>query len=95
MKLIKVLPSFERSVKRLNFEDKKRLAKSLELFNNFLLTAQIPSGLCLKKIDKDKYEFRVDIRLRVIVKQEKDTFYLVLAGSHDKIRQYLRRFRNK
>lgn len=95
MRSVKPLPSFERSVKKLNSEEKKRLTKSLELFNNFLLTGQIPSGLYFKKINKDKYEFRVDIRLRVIVKQEKNIFYLVLAGSHDQIRKYLRQFRNK
>ena len=95
MRLVKPLPSFERSVKGLNFREKKKLVRSLELFNNFLVTGEIPTGLYFKKIDKNKWEFRIDIQLRVIVKQEKNTFYLVLAADHNKVRNYLRRFRNK
>jgi len=33
MKKVFILPSFERSVKRLTRQDKKNLAESLELFN--------------------------------------------------------------
>lgn len=93
MKKVIVLPSFERSIKTLNPVEKKQLAKSLELFNQFLLTGRLPSGLGLKKINHDKYEIRVGIRLRVVVKEEEGTFYLVLLGSHDEIRRYLRNFR--
>ena len=95
MRLVKPLPSFGCSVKGLNFREKKKLARSLELFNNFLVTGEIPAGLYFKKIDKNKWEFRIDIQLRVIIKQEKNIFYLVLAGNHNKVRNYLRRFRNK
>ena len=95
MRSVKPLPSFERSVKRLNSGEKKKLARSLELFNNFLVTGEIPAGLYFKKINRNKWEFRIDIQLRVIIKQEKNTFYLILAGSHNMVRNYLRRFRNK
>lgn len=93
MKRILVLPSFERSIKRLTSQERLRLSKSLEAFNTFLITGQIPYGFRFKKINGDKYEFRVDLKLRVIVKEEKDIFYLVLVGDHDEIRRYLRNFR--
>ena len=93
MKRILILPSFERSIKRLTSQEKLRLSKSLEAFNIFLATGQIHYGFRFKKINKDKYEFRVDIRLRVIVKEQEDIFYLVLAGDHDEIRRYLRNYR--
>ena len=93
MKRVFILPSFERSVKKLVPTDKKKLAKSLETFNSFLLTGQAPVGLGFKKINHDKYEFRVDIRLRVIVKVEENDYYLVLVGSHGEVRRYLRHFR--
>jgi mRNA-degrading endonuclease RelE of RelBE toxin-antitoxin system len=93
MQKIVILPSFKRTVKKLTIQERQRLAKSLEIFNTFLVTSQAPAGFRFKKINHDKYEFRVDLRLRVIVKQEEDTFYLVLVGSHDEIRRYLRNFR--
>ena len=93
MKRISLLPSFERSVKKLTTQDKKRIAQSLEAFNSFLISGEAPSGFRFKKINHDKYEFRADIRLRVIVKAEGDIYYLVLAGSHDEVRRYLRHFR--
>jgi len=94
MKRILILPSFERSLKRLTPFDKKKLAESLENLNSFLLSGEMPAGLGFKKINHDKYEFRVDIRLRVIVRIEGEDYYLVLAGNHDEIRKYLRRYRS-
>lgn len=90
MKKISPLPSFERSVKKLTREEKRQLAKGLEVFNYFLLTGNAPFGFRYKKIGYNKYEFRINIRLRVIVKEEGDVIYLVLVGSHEDIRRYLR-----
>ena len=94
MKRILILPSFERSLKRLTPLDKKKLAESLENFNSFLISGEMPAGLGFKKINHDKYEFRVDIRLRVVVKVEGEDYYLVLAGNHDDVKRYLRRYRS-
>lgn len=93
MKRILILPSFERSIKKLTPPEKKQTAKSLEAFNTFLVTGRAPFGFRFKKINHDKYEFRIDIRLRVLVKTEDDTFYLVFAGNHDQIKRYLKNFR--
>lgn len=93
MKKILILPFFERSIKKLTPQDKKQLSESLSVFNTFLVTGETPFGFRFKKINHDKYEFRVNIRLRVVVKKEGDLFYLVLAGNHEQIRVYLRDFR--
>ncbi|MFA4991391.1 MAG: hypothetical protein WC569_02305 [Candidatus Omnitrophota bacterium] len=93
MKKILILPSFERSIKRLTSQEKGLLRRSLEAFNSYLISGQAPFGFRFKKINHDKYEFRMDIRMRVIVKMESDTFYLVLAGNHNEIRRYLRSYR--
>ena len=89
MKKVIILPSFERAARRLTAHEKKLLIKSLEAFNQFLTAGHAPYGFRLKKIGQEKYEFRVDIRLRVIVKTEADCYYLVLAGNHNDIRRYL------
>lgn len=93
MKKLFILPSFERSIKDLTPQEQENLAKGLELFNNYLLTGQSSFGFRLKKINHDKFEFRIDIKLRVILKKDKDIYYLVLVGDHNEIRRYLRNFR--
>jgi mRNA-degrading endonuclease RelE of RelBE toxin-antitoxin system len=93
MKKVVILPSFDRSVKHLTSQERKLLGKSLERFNQYLVTGVATSGFRFKKINHDKYEFRVDIRLRVIVKSEGDIFYLVLVGNHEDIRRYLKNYR--
>lgn len=93
MIIIKPLSSFERSVKKPGVLEKALVSDSLLKLYDFLQTGETSSGPHFKKINHDKYEFRVDIRLRVVVKKEGNIYYLVLAGGHDKIRQYLRRYR--
>lgn len=90
MKKVVVLPSFERSLEKLTSHEKKLLVKSLETFNHFLVSGRPPFGFRLKKLDGDKFEFRADIRLRVIIQMTTDTVYLVLAADHDQIRRYLK-----
>jgi len=90
MREIVVLPSFERSARKLNLPDKNHLVESVEQFYNFVLTGELPVGLGFKKIGSDKYEFRAGLRLRVLVKAEGDTYYLVFVGSHDEVSRYLR-----
>ncbi|HAZ10158.1 MAG: hypothetical protein A2047_01415 [Omnitrophica bacterium GWA2_41_15] len=93
MKKIVILPSFERSIRRFTSIEKNQLVIALEKFNDFLVTGKISSGLGFKKIRHDIFEFRIDIRLRVIVKDENDTLYMVIAGSHEDIKRYLKDFR--
>jgi mRNA-degrading endonuclease RelE of RelBE toxin-antitoxin system len=92
VKRVLILPSFERSVKRLDRQNKDDLAEGLESFNEFLVSGKTPAGFGFKKIGRGIYEFRVDIRLRVIIKVEGEDYYLVLAGNHDDVRRYLRHY---
>ena len=92
MKRIAPLPSFERSIRYLNVHERKLLRKSLEAFNEFLMTGTAPYGFRFKKIGQGKYEFRINLSLRVVVKIESNIYYLVLAGSHDDVRKYLLNF---
>ncbi len=93
MRTIVILPSFERSLKRLTPQDRKQTAEALKAFNAMLVSGQAATGLGFKKINHDKYELRVNIRLRIVMKIESDTCYLVFVGSHDNIRRYLKEYR--
>ncbi len=95
MKHIVPLPSFERDIKKFQHEKRERLKSTLDTFNRFVATGEKSFGFRFKKINKNKYEFRVDIRLRVVTRLEGDTFYLVKAGDHNEIKRYLRKFRHK
>ncbi len=90
MRIIKILPSFERSLKKLSPSVKKKVQKTLKQLNDFLTEGTLPKGFGLKKIDKDKYEIRVDISQGIIIKMEKENVYLVLIGSHEDIKRYLK-----
>ena len=92
MKKIFILPSCEHSIKKLTRAEKKQLAKGLETLNAFLSSGQFPVGFRFKKINHDKFEFRINVRLRVIVKIDDDNYYLVLAGNHDEVKRYLRNY---
>lgn len=92
MNKIIILPSFERSVKRLTISEKRLLRESLEIFNSYIISGNAPYGFRYKKIGHDKYEFRADIKLRVLVKKESSNYYLVLAGNHEDILRYLRSY---
>jgi mRNA-degrading endonuclease RelE of RelBE toxin-antitoxin system len=93
MRRIVPLQSFERSAKKLSPPEKAQLTESLEQFNNFILTGDLPIGLGFKKIGQDKYEFRAGLRLRVVARVEGDSYYLVFIGSHDEVSRYLRKYR--
>jgi len=93
MKFIVPLASFERCQKKLDPQAKAKLKDALEKFNKFVVSGHPFKGLGFKKINHDKYEFRVDIHLRVVVKVDQDICYLVLVGNHDEIRKYLKQYR--
>lgn len=93
MRHIIALPSFVRSSKNLSPPDRVQLAESLEQFNNFVVSGNLPVGLGFKKIGQDKYEFRAGLRLRIVAKAESNAYYLVFVGSHDEVKRYLRKYR--
>lgn len=93
MKIVKILPSFERSLRKLSHQQREKIKKTLNQFNDFLVSGILPVGLGFKKINDDKYELRVDIRLRIILKIEAEVVFLVLVGDHNNIRRYLKNFR--
>ena len=93
MKKIVILSSFDASVHKLTGREKEYVAESLEKFSKFAYSSQISHGLGLKKLDDGLYEFRAGIRLRIVLESSGDTYYLIMAGDHDDVKAYLRRYR--
>ena len=91
MKRIAVLPLFERSLKELNKPDRERVSEAIEQFGSFVYSGVIVAGLGFKKLAEDIYEFRAGLKLRILVYEESNIYYLVLAGNHEQIKRYLRK----
>ncbi len=93
MRIVKILPSFERNLKRVSSKDRTKIKKSLHQLNSFITKGVLPKGSGLKKLTNSIYEIRMDIRLRIIIQMDEDVVYLVLVGSHSDIKRYLNRYR--
>jgi len=93
MREIKILPAFERTLKKLSLREKEKVKKTLLQLDNLFMTNSLPRGLGLTKLSDDIYEIRVDLKIRIILKLEKQAVYLVMIGSHQDIREYLKRIK--
>jgi len=84
-------PSFDRSVKSL---DHKLKSETISACLNFLELLEdrlpLPSGIALKRLRGDFWEFRFGIRIRILFRWTGDLLEFVLAGDHDSIKKFLR-----
>jgi mRNA-degrading endonuclease RelE of RelBE toxin-antitoxin system len=46
--------------------------------------------LGLRKLGGRIYEFRVGLKLRIVFRHDDDTLYLLLIGTHDEVRRFIR-----
>ena len=90
MKRVFPLATFERMARKLVGPEKEALRDGLRNFNQFLVTGALVPGLGYKKIAESKFEFRVGLKLRVLVKMEGENYYLAFLGNHDDIKRYLK-----
>ncbi len=90
MKPVVVLASFERSLKRLDPQDQEKVIAALEDFLQSRALGALRPGHGFKKLDRTKYEFRVDIRLRVLLREVPEAICLFFVGGHDDVRRLLK-----
>ena len=83
-------PSFLDTTRHLSSSQATRLLKAIEKFQSAMEHHQWPHGLGITHLREDYFEFRVDIRMRVIYRRAGDLIQYVLYGSHDQIRRFLR-----
>ena len=95
MKHLGWTPQFNKQLTKLLPSDHHKAVEALKKLRTSIEQGKIPQGLGFKKINGDKYEIRIDIRLRIVLKKDGDLLICVLAGNHDEIKQYLKNFRNK
>jgi len=90
----KSLPSYERSLKKLDPEIKNRVKEAVNKYVDFFKGGHRPKGLGLRRLSKHIWEIRVDLKMRVIFRLEGDLVQWGLVGNHDDIKRFLKHFRS-
>lgn len=84
-------PAFDKSVEDLSEDRKKRVKKAIDLAVAFFETGDLPHGLGLKPLGHSIWEIRAGLSERVLFRKNKEVVEFLLAGSHDEVKQYLKR----
>ena len=95
MKKLAVSHHFQKQLNKLSALERTKITDTLKTFLEALKKGPIPMGFGFKKINGDKYELRVNLRLRIAMKADSGVLVCHLIGNHEEIRKYLRDFRNK
>ena len=95
MKHLAASTHFQKQLKKLPKQDQERATATLKGFLAALGAGHIPSGYGFKKINGDKYEIRVNLKMRIVMKAEADTLVCHVIGNHEDVKRYLRAYRTK
>lgn len=83
-------PSFVKTIKKLTPQRKSKIKEVIQNLVIFFETGQKTSDLGLKKLKRNFWELRIDLKERVIFKFKDDLAEFVIVGSHDEIKRYLK-----
>ena len=95
MKRLAASTHFQKQLKKLSPHDQQKVSGALKGLLSALHAGALPAGYGFKKINGDKYELRVDLRTRIVMKADGDTLVCHLIGNHDEVRRFLRTYRNR
>lgn len=94
MQRLAVSSQFQKQFKKLTPGEQRRVRDTLKGFLVALQVGTISGGYGFKKINGDKYEIRVDLKTRIVMKAEGDVFVCHLLGSHDEVKRFLKTYRH-
>ena len=83
-------PSFEKVIKRLNNERKNKVKEAVRALVVFFETGKRPEGLGLKKLKREFWEIRVDLKYRILFRLKNDLIEFVICGNHDEVKRSLK-----
>ena len=93
MNRIFYLPSFVRQLQKLKGGEAQAAEEALISLDHFVRTGDKSTGLGFKKLASDKFEIRVDLKKRIVMKKIEEDYYLALYGNHDEIERFLKSFK--
>ena len=83
---------FQKQLETLPIQDQEKVLKALKTLRESLENNRLQKGLGFKKIGHDRYEIRVDLKTRIGLKQNGETFVADLVGNHEDIRNFLKNY---
>lgn len=84
-------PSFEDPIKKLSSEEKENIKLvAIQTIDILSQSTLVKKGMGLKRLKDDFWEIRCGIKMRIIFRWSGDLIEFILAGSHDKIKIYLK-----
>ena len=82
--------AFLRATERLSSRESDALLRAVGKFQQATEAGQWPRGLGITHLRRDYFEFRIDLRLRVIYRRSPALIEYVLYGSHEDVRRFLK-----
>lgn len=89
-------PSFKRALKALGYQEREITGIILEALEVYYLAncnlekaRKISPRFFYKQLRKPYYEAGVESNIRVVIRREENTCYLILVGNHDQIKRLL------
>lgn len=83
-------PSFTDTFKKLPEARKKKVKDVLTNLLIFFETGEKTRGLGLKRLRKDYWQIRTDLKDRILFRFRKDLIEFIIVGNHDEIKRYLK-----
>jgi len=84
-------PSFDRSVKRFQGEEKEEIKRiSIQAVDLLSQTRVIHKGVGLKRLRGNFWELRKGLKVRILFRWTGDLVEFILAGHHDDIKRFLK-----
>jgi len=87
---INYLSSYDRSFKRLTFPQQENCIKAIDALIEFIKRGKKPQKLGLKKVRKNYWEIRLDIKNRIIFEFKGDMINIIFVGDHTGVKGFLR-----
>ena len=85
-----LLKRFSSAAARLSAEQQKKLAEILRKVMGSIGDPHRHAGLGLRKLSRDHYECRFDLRLRLVFELRSDGLYAYDLMTHDQVRALLK-----
>ena len=83
-------PSFDNTIKILPESRKIKVKEAIKHLVTFFETEKKAPGLGLKKLQKNYWEIRTNIKDRILFKFKGDIVKFIIVGTHDEIKRYLK-----